>query len=62
MQLNIALSTRLDGNSFTSAITTVNDFTIDNTDVGTYTIQIVAIGYDQSLKKESLPAIATFLL
>jgi predicted phage tail protein len=50
----------LDGNSFTTAITTVNDFTIENTDVGTYTIQIVAIGYDQNLRKESLPAIATF--
>ena len=49
-----------DGNTFTTARTTVPDFTIDNTDKGTYTIQVVAIGYDQNLKKESQPAVITF--
>ena len=57
--MSIVLNT-LDDNTFTTAITTVTDFTIENTDVGRYTIQIVAIGYNQNLKKESQPAIATF--
>lgn len=49
-----------EGNTPITATTTVPDFTIDNSDVGEYTIQVVAIGYDQNLQKESQPAVTSF--
>jgi len=49
-----------EGNSFTEVLTPSTAFTIDNTDQGEYTIQVLAIGYDLFQKKESQPATTTF--